>query len=444
MRSNKLKHLRRMLKDNRMLLLGASIAVTISLLSACRDQNAISDGTTWDNDHLPHQAYVWQRQWTDSLKDSIRKHGQEFDRLVALGAEISFRENRPEVIYTEADYKLLQDLECEVGIALRIGSFSGPFRPDDETTRLIAETASRLLKKAKESSLEPVELQIDFDCATSKLPGYRTWMEALRPVVKAPLTFTALPTWLDSREFPALAKASDGFVLQVHSLERPSGPDETIHLCGSALALAAVEKASRIGVPFRVALPTYGYVVAFDAQGKFAGISAGSLAGVSPKGRIREVRSDPVAIAGLVAAWQKEKPVPMDGIIWYRFPSEDDRLNWRWTTLNAIMQGRVPYGQLIAAVESPKMRLWEVHLLNQGDADASLDVCVVANWGAGSLVASDSLQGFMVGNVTTNRIELRLAQNALPTVLAPGEKRMIGWMRLTEDTEVKVYVSPTD
>ena len=67
------------------------------------------------------------------------------------------------------------------------------------------------------------ELQIDFDAAESKLAGYREWLVALRSRVGTTrLVFTALPAWLRHEEFRALAQAADGFVLQVHSLERPA------------------------------------------------------------------------------------------------------------------------------------------------------------------------------------------------------------------------------
>jgi len=56
-----------------------------------------------------------------------------------------------------------------------------------------------LLAEAKTNQLKVRGLQIDFDCAESKLESYRVWIEALRQHISpAPLTITALPSWLSN------------------------------------------------------------------------------------------------------------------------------------------------------------------------------------------------------------------------------------------------------
>ena len=181
---------------------------------------------------LAYETYIWQRQWTDGLREAIREHGDEFAKLVVLGGEISFVGSAPHVVRTEIDHAVLQKSNRRVGIALRIGSFGGPFEANDEHTRLVCEVASRSLRTAEDAGINVAELQIDFDCATSKLNGYVVWLKALKLLIgDVPLTITALPTWLDSADFSSLAKATEGFVLQVHSLERPSQSSEQLALC---------------------------------------------------------------------------------------------------------------------------------------------------------------------------------------------------------------------
>ena len=63
-------------------------------------------------------------------------------------------------------------------------------------------------------------------------------------------------------------------MLQVHSLERPKNFDAPFTLCDANAARRAVTWAAKIGVPFRVTLPTYGYLVAFAPGGQFVGLSA--------------------------------------------------------------------------------------------------------------------------------------------------------------------------
>src|SRR5260370_34547670 len=111
---------------------------------------------------------------------------------------------------------------------------------------------------------------------------------------------TTLAGWLNQPGFRALIAASDGYVLQVHSVEEPGSYDAPFTLCDPKTALAAVEKASSFGIPFRVALPTYGYLVAFAANGRFVGLSAEGPAKSWPAdAKLREERSDPVAMGTL-------------------------------------------------------------------------------------------------------------------------------------------------
>lgn len=119
------------------------------------------------------------------------------------------------------------------------------------------------------------ELQVDFDCASSKLAGYGRWLAAIRcRVGVVPVTFTALPAWLDQVAFARLAARVDRYVLQVHSLDRPAGPEAPLSLCSPARARAWVERAAQLGTPFVVALPTYGYTVSFGARGQLLGLTA--------------------------------------------------------------------------------------------------------------------------------------------------------------------------
>ena len=161
-----------------------------------------------------------------------------------------------------------------------------------------------MIRESNSNQLAISELQIDFDCAESKLDGYRIWIEAFRKkLAPVRIVITALPSWLEQAAFKPLAEACNGYVLQVHSLERPQAPDAIPGICDPVAAKRAVEKADRLGVPFRVALPTYGYVIAFGPDGHFIGLSAEGPAKSWPEGvRLREARSlTPNEMAGLVS-----------------------------------------------------------------------------------------------------------------------------------------------
>jgi hypothetical protein len=408
---------------------------------------AVAPGHHWRVDPapvsegIPHDVYVWQRQWRPALKGALGSHGERFRRVVVLGAEIDFPGGRMRVEEADVDFEVLRDLARPVGIALRIGPYRGTYGSADRTVDGLKHVATRLLERAKEAGVEVAELQVDFDCATSKLRGYQTWLAALRSVVPMRLTFTALPTWLNSKAFRALAHASDGYVLQVHSLENPSGIDAEMTLCDPAAARASVRRAGRVGVPFRVALPTYGYTLAFDANGKFGAIAAEGLSRARSGTRTRELRADPVAMSGLLAQWRHDRPDSMQGVIWYRLPSPDDTMNWRWDTLDSLLRGRVPRGALACTATTPRPGLWEIELLNTGDADVSLKVAVDVIWKDGMWVAADGLGRFEGRREAADQFRFLAAEEITPRVLRPGERRAVGWLRLSKTTEVEVDVS---
>ncbi len=291
---------------------------------------------------LAQQAYVWQRIGTDEVRTSVDRAVEQFDELAVWSAEVEWEQLKPRVSHGEIDFAQLRRIAIPIGIVLRIGPYAGPFTEVGEPADSLAALAVELLQQATAIGVNVRELQLDFDCATSKLDDYRLWVNTIRRrIAPTPLVITALPSWLSSSAFQRLGAATNGFVLQVHSLERPRGPDQPMTLCDPTAARRAVEKAGRIGVPFRVALATYGYFVAFDQQGQIIGLQADGPALTWPAdAQVRVLRADPVATADLVRGWSADRPTNMPGLIWYRLPTDADTLNWRWPTLLAVMAGR--------------------------------------------------------------------------------------------------------
>jgi hypothetical protein len=382
---------------------------------------------------IPHEAYVWQRGWTSGVREAVAGAAPTLGALVALGAEVAWDDGKPRVVRVRVSHEALRKSGLPVGLALRIGSFSGPFSTEGEPFETIAGLAESLVRASTEAGVPPRELQLDFDCAESKLDGYRVWVGGLRRrLATVPVTFTALPSWLDGSAFRRLARAANGFVIQVHSFERPRGADADLSLCKPVAARRAVERAARAGVPFRVALPTYGYLVGFDRSGKYLGLSA---EGPRPKwpadATLREVSADPAAMAELVRGWTTDRPEMLRGIIWYRLPVSADVLNWRWKTLRAVREGRTPCPALRAEVRRTKPGLVEVDLVNDGDADAPLPgVTVTLRWRGARRVASDPLNGFTLKTGGAGALSFHGPPPAPLARLRAGERKQVGWVRL--------------
>lgn len=366
--------------------------------------------------------------------------GTNFSEIVPLVAEVRWEKGRPVIVRPSVAFRSLTSTGRPVGLALRIGPFSGPFAANDERAQSLAALASALVTEARTNLPAVSELQIDFDCAESKLDGYRLWVETIRRrVAPVPVVFTALPSWLKRSEFATLARAADGFILQVHSLDPPRQANAPFTLCDPAAARRAVTQAARVGVPFRVALPTCGYLVAFDSTGKFLGLSAEGPASTWPDGVTqRDVRADPVAMAGLISEWMTHRPSSLRGVIWYRLPVSGDRLNWRWPTLAAAMAGSSPQASLRAVTRRAAGGLVDVDLHNDGAADQSHPVQLVLHWKAGRVVACDGLAGFEVTERAGNQLRFHVSDLRLEA----GTKRSVGWVRFDRETEVEAVLEP--
>ena len=343
----------------------------------------------------------------------------------------------PVVARSALDPALLQACGRPAGLALRVGAWPGPFDPAGAATAALCDLTQSLIRDARARGLAPSEFQIDFDAAQSKLDGYRLWLQALRrAAAPVPLTFTALPSWLAEPAFPSLAAAADGWVLQVHSLARPRSISDPFTLCDPAAARAAVERASRLGLRFRAALPTYGYSMAFDASGRFLGLSAsGQPSGLPAGARLREVRADPEGVAGLVAGWTRQPPPGLLGLIWYRLPVADESLNWRWPALARVLDGQVPRPLLKASLIRPRPGLLEIELANQGEADFSGPVRLEAAFPGARAAACDGLAGF--GSAPAPGV-LLLSHPSLR--LPPGERLKAAWLRLAPDVPATVRI----
>lgn len=397
---------------------------------------------------IDQEVYVWQRSWSGPVQDSISQVRSDFSSFIVLGAEVSFKDGDPEIFRVPIDYQSLSDSDITVGIAIRIGPFSGDFS-DEGTSRLLCEIASSLIGEAESKGIALREIQIDFDAAESKLDGYRLWLSAIRTAIEpVPLTITALPSWMGCSGFSRLIRSTDGFVLQVHSLEPPDGIDSNFTLLNPERSLAWVERASRLcpeDIGFRVALPTYGYTVAFDSDGKFFALSAEGPDPDWPDGtRTREVIADPDEISALVEGWIIDRPWNLEGLIWYRMPVETDRLNWPWQTLRAVMNGRAPYQSLNIRTESNESGLIDFYLVNDGETSEKTDVLISINWQDADLLAFDLLRDFTITDRRPGTVILQgpISDARQPSNrIGPGESWMVSWLRFDHEIQVQTDVS---
>jgi hypothetical protein len=399
------------------------------------------DPTRMKESALPHECYVWQRVWNEDLRNSIQRAEPDLKGFTVLAAEIDVRPDSRQQQIVSVDYPFLSTLSVPVGLAIRIHPYSGPFDKDNPAFQGICRALRTVLNKATDADLRPIEIQIDYDCAESKLAGYRKWILALKQdFPEYSITITALPSWMNNGHFKKLIESCDGYVLQVHSLQRPATIDDEVILCDPDRALKWTQQANRFGIPFRLALPTYGYLISYDPQGQFTGLSAEGMMPGGPKGmKIKTVLSDPKEISVMIQEIQMISPKNLSGVIWFRLPVTGDQLNWQWHTLQRLVQNQPLTERINVLLDWPQSGLVEVYLANDGDMDRTDSFAVQLSF-QNSCLAADGLRGYAV--VQASADELLFAPESQDAIerLRAREKIKIGWCRFDKETEVKADV----
>lgn len=384
---------------------------------------------------LPAQAYVWQRAWTPEVSAAVS--ASKFEALHVLAAEFSYKNDKPEITVITPDWRALGDASVKVGAVLRVHASVGKNGWNDALTqemqRLCADTVSRF----KAGGVRLTELQLDYDCAESRLTDYARLLGALHTEV--PICITALPAWLRHDSARKLLGLSPGYVLQVHSLHLPKHGGLT-GLMDMDETREAVQRAVEIGVPFRVALPTYSCVVEFEEDGRVREVHGEDLpAGLALSSRSYAVLdSDAYALSALVADWRPHASPLMHAIIWYRLPVSGDRLNWSASLLTKVAAGKTLKRGWVASVRAAKEGHCEIVLQQKGEAPDDLPREVLVSWQGGEAEGCDGLRGYKVTKHEPGSLTLRLEQPARFGRVQPEQQIVAGWLRLPEGPEVKI------
>lgn len=377
-----------------------------------------------------HALYVWQRAWNDDVRDSLTRAAEQVRHLMVLAHE----DDMPPIA---VDWKALADTRLAVTLVFRYPAALGKTLESDGDEAL-ARVVALIETKVQAAVAQGVRLkgvQLDYDAPTRTLGAYNALVRGIRTKISPDLalSITALPTWLDQRDFSKLVKPLDYYVLQVHSIERPGDISSPLLLCDTTRIDGYVQRAERVGVPYFIAFPTHGYEAAFDASGKFLGLSAEGPAPGWPRGtQLRAVRAEPSAIAGAVNKLAREIPPLFRGAVWFRMPVASDTRNWTWPVLAAVMEGRIPSVRFKAEVRHPDHGLAEIWLTSYGEDRPECFVDVGIRVPRDEVLASDLVNGFQtLPGEANGPVILR---GAAPVGTAPI---LIGWYRMkgTEGAE---------
>lgn len=379
-----------------------SIAAALLATAACSGRHV----------SLGNEAYIWQRRWTPALDDAVRTSGDVVQGWRVLAAEL---DGHGQWHVIEPDAAVLLASGKPVTLVVRV---EGQLTQWD--TADVIDHVQSVLAQWRPYGLRVAGLEIDHDCATSRLPAYARFLSLLRVSLgeHVRLSVTVLPTWLDSADLDVLLAEVDESVLQVHAVQSPRAG---LFTPGRANAwIQAFARHAR--GPWRVALPAYGTRVSWDDQGRVASIESERPTLVTGA-QASELFADPSAMQGFVAALEAAAPSRMAGIVWFRVPTEDDARAWSLATWRAVLSRQPLKVSLLAQVRSERgASLRDLVLINAGNADVPLPPLLRLDTTCDNV---DGINGYALQR-TPQGLFLQRAERGM---LRAGRQLAVGWLR---------------
>ncbi|MDB5488681.1 MAG: hypothetical protein JWQ58_2396 [Reyranella sp.] len=364
---------------------------------------------------FPHDAYIWQRLWTPAVTAAATRSADIVRnwRILLAEGDRSGRWTTVAVPWND----ILATGRPVVGV-IRIDG-----RLDEERMTMLLDRVVATVSVPR--TLQSVtDVEIDYDCPTSKLATYAKFLSALRARLPSSvaLSITALPTWLSSSALGSLATDLNEVVLQVHAVDDPRrglfDPDQAERWVR--------EFGRRIGRPFRVALPAYDVRVTWRSNGRLASVEGEVPLLAGANGEVLDAR--PEAVLGLLHALQRSAPAGLIGVVWFRLPTEVDNRSWSLETWRAVITDRLTPSRVSASlVPAEQSDLWNVVLSNESSVDAQLPSQVRLG---PACLAADGANGFRL--VADGKSDHRALESNGNGRLRAQTKRTIGWARCVQ------------
>lgn len=388
---------------------GLAILFSILLLS-CHSQAPLA---------LDQQVYIWQRQWIPNHTPALAQSHHTFSTLRVLAAQASPMEGW---MHAHIDFAALRKDARPVIAVIRLDGQLSQLKKDE-----ISKQIQQVIQTWQSQSLHLVGIEIDYDCASQRLPEYAVLLHHLKEKLPKPLrlSITALPAWLDSSALDTVLEIADSSVLQVHAVQRVQ-----LGLFDEAKAESWVTTyAKRSRHDFYVALPAYSAGLTADGRVE-------SEVRLSYAGQRQELRVDPYQVAQLMQFVQRKHDPKIRGLVWFRLPLADDERAWSWTTLNAVIkQLPLKFAFDITLKSSPQIAgLYDIVLTNSGNLDAQLPAQIyVQDHGCS---AGDALLPYALNRQAHQWIFVQ--SNLTPSTIQNNQRinastvRAVGWLRCVE------------
>lgn len=371
---------------------------------------------------LPHSLYIWQRLWDPPLIAAVGESRAFAASLRVLVLQV----DRAGYVATsqDVDWEALKASGLPVTAVVRIdGSL-----PDERLRERVPLLIDQELRRWRSEGHGGGTLEIDYDCATSKLADYARLLADVRANVlkTSTLSITALPAWRNAPELDAVLAQVDSSVLQVHAVRDPASG-----LFDPVLAAQWVADWSRRSAnkPFLVALPAYGARLRLDLEGRIAAVESEQRLPQRSAGS-RELKVDPREVATLIAQLSARAYPNLAGFAWFRLPREGDERAWSLRTLRAVIEGQPLQSHLRIALRAGTDGALDLVLHSDGNLDAPQPARLRID---GDCRAADGANGY-----TAVRGDALHFERTAEADLRAGASRRIGWLRCRDPAQVRV------
>ena len=371
---------------------------------------------------LSQQAYIWQRIWSPEHALALDESRGLVSGFRILAAQLHPREG---LVEARVDLDLLAHDRRPVIAVLRM---DGELATLDAVA--IAALLSRIINAWRAAGVNLVGVEIDYDCATSRLADYAQLLQALRGNLANDLglSITVLPTWMQSSSLPDVLRIVDHAVLQVHSVSSPEHG-----LFNPTNARRWIEQFDALSpVPFWVALPSYGSSLVRDRQGN---LQVESERALPIAGSRTELSIDPEGMADFLRNLRSEKVDHLLGIVWFRLPLGTDHRGWSMTTLRAVIGVHALTSQIELQLR-PGGSADDLVVSNAGSLDAAMPEQISVQ--PATCEAADALAGYSLRRDSAGLVFQR-TENA---TLRAGSERVIAWLRCDHPDAERLHAEP--
>ncbi len=349
----------------------AGCALAAALVARCT--RGVPTGAT-----LPgaNGLYVWQRHWSEHVEAAVRSELEaDTHDLYLLEGELEYHGAASQWHWAEAPEYVWRHHRVTAVFRLPVPALDNP-----------GQSAEAIVSRAGELGVG--RIQLDVDVPERLIARYAELLEEVRrrwlPHRSAlHLGATFLPCHLNLKGVRRALAAVDEPVIQLHGIDTPKNRDGHWALMKRQTVFRALRSARALDARFKMALPSYAYVLTFNADGSFRRLYAEGLPDsfTPPPGTTCELAAPDLDLLHDIFTSPLRLPA-----IWFRMPVPGvDRWCLERETLSLLERGERPVPSVEFSVRSGG-RAGILDLFARYRHQIPLEgVTAAIDWGAGEM-----------------------------------------------------------